>query len=194
MFKIMLKRFILILTLISSSLVSFNLQADELEQGFQAFSAGNYEQALRLWLPIAEKDNDKAQYNLGLLYAKGLGVEKNLKTAFIWYKRAAANGNTDAMYNLGIMYDKGRVIYRSTKDATKWWQKAAELGNASAQFNIAVEYAYGRNLGKDVDKAIMWWKKSAQQGNKDARAALYRTYSEGLFGQTVNPQEAKRWK
>ena len=190
----MLKRFTLLFIFISFSLATLNLQAGELEDGFQAFTAGNYEQALRLWLPIAEKDNDKAQYNLGLLYSKGLGVEKNLKTAFIWYKRAAANGNTDAMYNLGLMYDKGRVVYRSTKDATKWWLKAAELGNASAQFNIAVEYAYGRNLGKDVDKAIMWWKKSAQQGNKQARTALYRIYTEGLFGQTINPQEAKRWK
>lgn len=192
--QIMSRRFVLFFIFITSSLATFNLHAGELEQGFQAFSAGNYEKALRLWLPIAEKDNDKAQYNLGLLYAKGLGVEKNLKTAFIWYKRAAANGNTDAMYNLGLMYDKGRVIYRSTKDATKWWEKAAELGNAAAQFNIGVEYAYGRNLGKNVDKAIMWWKKSAQQGNKNARAALYKTYTEGLFGIPVNKQEANRWK
>jgi len=186
------KRFISLFTLLYCSLAA--VQASELEDGFEAFASGNYEQALRLWLPIAEKDDHKAQYNLGILYMKGLGVEKNLKTAFIWYKRAAANGNTDAMYNLGIMYDQGRVIYRSPKDATKWWKKAAELGNAAAQFNIAVEYAYGRSLGKDVDKAMMWWKKSAQQGHKDSRAALYRVYSEGLFGVTKNLQEAKRWK
>jgi len=188
----MLKQFILFLFLTPIHL-SATLAA-ELEDGFQAFTAGNYEQALRLWLPIAEKDNADAQYNLGILYQKGLGVEKNLKTAFIWYKRAAANGHTDAMYNLGIMYDKGRVVYRSPKDATKWWKKAAELGNASAQFNIGVEYFYGRNLGKDVPLAISWWKKSARQGNKDARAALYKTYSEGLYGTKKDMEEANRWK
>ena len=188
----MLKRFVLPLIILSLS--SSTVFATDLDDGFKAFTAGNYEQALRLWLPLAEKDNDKAQYNLGILYQKGLGVEKNPKTAFIWYKRASANGNTDAMYNLGIMYDHGKVIYRSPKDATKWWIKAAELGNEFAQFNIAVEYAYGRTLGKDVDKAIMWWKKSAAQGNKDSRAALYKTYTEGLFGTTPNPTEAKRWK
>lgn len=188
----MLKRFILSFVLISFSLST--AQAAELEDGFQAFKAGNYEQALRLWLPLAEKDNADAQYNLGILYQKGLGVEKNRKTAFIWYKRSAANGNTDAMYNLGIMYDRGKVVYRSPKDATRWWKKAAELGNAAAQFNIAVEYAYGRTLGKDVPQAIMWWKKSAQQGHKDSRAALYRVYSEGLFNVEKDLQEAKRWK
>ncbi len=188
----MLKRLTLSLIIFTSSLTT--LHAAELEDGFQAFKAGNYEQALRLWLPLAEKDNADAQYNLGILYQKGLGVEKNPKAAFIWYKRAAANGHTDAMYNLGIMYNKGRVIYRSPKDAIKWWKKAAELGNAEAQFNIAVEYFYGRTLGKDVTKALYWWKKSAQQGNKSSKAALYKVYSEGLYGIEKNLQEAKRWK
>lgn len=188
----MLKHFILSFILISFSLSV--VQGSELEDGFQAFKAGNYEQALRLWLPIAEKDDADAQYNLGILYQKGLGVEKNPKTAFIWYKRASANGHTDAMYNLGIMYDRGKVIYRSPKDATNWWKKAAELGNAAAQFNVAVEYAYGRTLGKDVPQAIMWWKKSALQGHKDSRTALYRVYSEGLFNIKKDLQEAKRWK
>ena len=186
----MLKHFILLFILFSQSA----LHAAELEDGFQAFKKGNYEQALRLWLPIAEKDNADAQYNLGILYQRGLGVEKNPKNAFIWYKRASANGHTDAMYNLGIMYNKGRVVYRSPKDAIKWWKKSAELGNAEAQFNIAVEYFYGRNLGKDIPKALMWWKKSAQQGNKSARAALYQTYSEGLYGVEKSQKEADRWK
>lgn len=186
----MLKHFILLFILFSQSTV----QAAELEDGFQAFKSGNYEQALRSWLPIAEKDNADAQYNLGILYQRGLGVEKNPKTAFIWYKRASANGHTDAMYNLGIMYNKGRVVYRSPKDAIKWWKKSAELGNAEAQFNIAVEYFYGRNMGKDVPKAIVWWKKSARQGNKSARAALYQVYSEGLYSIEKNLKEAKRWK
>lgn len=116
----MLKRFIF-----SSIIIFFSLsaQAAELEDGFQAFKTGNYEQALRSWLPLAEKDDADAQYNLGILYQKGLGVEKNPKTAFIWYKRASSNGHTDAMYNLGIMYDKGRVIYRSPKDATNGGKK-----------------------------------------------------------------------
>lgn len=187
----MLKHFILSTTLFLSLTAT---QASELEDGFQAFKLGNYEHALRLWLPIAEKDNADAQYNLGILYQKGLGVEKNIKTAFIWYKRASANGHTDAMYNLGIMYNKGRVVYRSPKDAIKWWKKAAELGNDAAQFNIAVEYFYGRSLGKDVPKALFWWKKSARQGNKDSRAALYKAYSEGLYSVEKNQQEANRWK
>ena len=188
----MLKRFTLSFVLIS--LFSSIVISAEPEDGFQAFTAGNYEQALRLWLPQAEKDNADAQYNLGVLYMKGLGVEKNLKTAFIWYKRASSNGHSDAMFNLGTMYNKGKGIYHSPVNADQWWLKAAELGNAAAQYNIAVKYAYGGSLGKDIDEAIKWWEKSALQGNKDARAALHKTYTEGLFDIPVNLQEANRWK
>jgi len=190
----MLKRFIISFFITPFLFFSILAQASELEDGFQAFSAGNYEQALRLWLPLAEKDNDKAQYNLGILYNKGLGVEKNEKTAFIWYKRASANGNTDAMYNLALMYNQGRVIYRSPKDAFKWWKKAAELGNAEAQFNLGVMYVYGRSVKQNTTEALKWWKASAKQGNKDARSVLHKTYSEGMFDVAVDPQEAKRWK
>ena len=44
----MLKRLVLSLLL---SLSAGSLHAAELEEGFQAFKAGYYEQALRLWLP-----------------------------------------------------------------------------------------------------------------------------------------------
>ena len=85
----MLKHVVLSFSLLVFS--SSTVFAGELDDGFKAFTAGNYEQALRLWLPLAEKDDDKAQYNLEILYQQGLGVEKNPKTAFIWYKRASAN-------------------------------------------------------------------------------------------------------
>ena len=40
-----------------------------------------------------EKGGVKAMYNLGFMYEKGLGVEKNLDEASKWYKLAAARGN-----------------------------------------------------------------------------------------------------
>lgn len=190
----MLKRFVLFFLILQLSFLSFIVNAGELEEGFQEFKTGNYEQALRLWHPLAEKDNDKAQYNIGILYNQGLGVEKNEKTAFIWFKRAASNGNTDAMYNLALMYNQGRVVYRSPKDAFKWWKKAAELGNDAAQFNLGVMYVYGRSVKKDTIEALKWWKQSAQQGNKDARDVLYKTYTEGMFDIPVDLKEAKHWK
>jgi len=185
------KAFILLLII---SFTSLSVTATELEDGFKAFANGDYQRAMQIWLPLAEKDNADAQYNIGILYMKGLGVSENKRTAFNWYKRAAKLGNTDAMYNLGIMYNKGKVMIRSPKDAIKWWTKAAELNNPHAQFNLGVQYAYGRIVRKDTDKAIRLWLSAAQQGHADARAALHQVYKDGLFGIPADQQKARQWK
>ena len=42
----------------------------------------------------AEKGNGLAMYNLGLAYAEGDGVEKNLSEAFVWLSLSSENGAT----------------------------------------------------------------------------------------------------
>lgn len=46
----------------------------QFEQAMTAYEAGHYSQALRLLQPLAQQDDAKAQYNLGLLYENGWGV------------------------------------------------------------------------------------------------------------------------
>lgn len=68
----------------------------------------------------AEQGNAKAQYNLGLCYAKGVGVEKDLKEAVKWYSKAAEQGNVDAQYNLGLCYQWGAGVDENYVEAYKW--------------------------------------------------------------------------
>ena len=37
-----------------------------------------------------------SQYNLAILYARGIGVEQNLTESYKWFALAAANGDADA--------------------------------------------------------------------------------------------------
>ena len=48
----------------------------------------------------AQLGDDAAQFNLGLAYAEGSGVEKNWELAAKWWQRAAAQDNKDATYAL----------------------------------------------------------------------------------------------
>ena len=40
-------------------------------------ASADYETALRVWKPLAEQGNVRAQFNLGVLYRDGQGVPKN---------------------------------------------------------------------------------------------------------------------
>ena len=44
----------------------------------------------------AEQGHPKAQYNLGVIYAKGRGITKDMDEAKKWYSLAAAQGDEHA--------------------------------------------------------------------------------------------------
>lgn len=82
---------------------------------------------------LANNGNAVAQYNLGIMYAEGLGVQENNKEAVKWFKLAAEQGDTGAQYNLGVMYTKGLGIKQDYNEAFRWFKLAAEQGNADAK-------------------------------------------------------------
>jgi hypothetical protein len=100
--------------------------------GYQSYLKGDYEAAYNEWLPLAELGDAEAQYNLGVLYDEGAGVEKDLSSAADWYRKAAEQGFMDAQTNLGIMYFHGQGVPRDHREAMKWFQQAASQGDREA--------------------------------------------------------------
>ncbi len=109
-----------------------------------AFESGDYETALNLWIPLAEKGNPEAQNYLGILYYLGLGTDKDYKQALEWYERAARAGHPDAQRNYGDMINFGRAgLKKDNKEAYKWYFAAAQQGNEKATRQIEVIAASG---------------------------------------------------
>jgi TPR repeat protein len=88
------------------------------------------------WYKLAAKlGNANAQYNLGLMYRKGLGVPQDNMTAVKWYRLAAEQGYAIAQYNLGTMYGLGQGVIQDNVYAHMWLNIAASSGNKSAVTN-----------------------------------------------------------
>ncbi len=64
----------------------------DLQAGTKAYDRGDYATALHEWRPLAEQGNRNAQFNLGVLYAKGLGEPQDLVQAHMWFNLSAAHG------------------------------------------------------------------------------------------------------
>ena len=90
-------------SLITTAILGFSLAsfhstawADTLEQqfqqGFEAATREDYQTAFKLWLPLAEQGNAKAQVLLGLAYLLGKGVQFNKSLAKEWFYKACDNG------------------------------------------------------------------------------------------------------
>ena len=90
----------LAIVLVVVLLFSLTRQPRRPEDGFAAYNAGNYAEALRLLHPLAEKGSAKAQGVLGDMYAKGHGVAQDYTAAQAWYSRAATAGDAEAKKKL----------------------------------------------------------------------------------------------
>ena len=62
----------------------------------------------------------------------GRGVEKDLKEAAKWYRKAAEQGHAYGQYNLGDMYENGKGVEKDRDEARKWYGKAAAQGHEEA--------------------------------------------------------------
>jgi TPR repeat protein len=100
--------------------------------GYQSYLKGDYLAAYEEWLPLAELGDAEAQFNLGVMYDEGAGIDQDLVTAASWYRKAANQGFVDAQTNLGIMCYYGQGITRDHAEAAKWFERAAGQGDQEA--------------------------------------------------------------
>jgi uncharacterized protein len=136
--------------------VPFAASADPFEDGASAFERGDYDTALRIWRPLAEHD-PLAAINLGVMYAEGLGVQKDAVEALRWLGPAALVGEPNAQMHLGVMLAEG--IGGRTPNyeaAAAWYRAAAEQGYPDAQVLLAFAYSLGEGVPEDYVAAHMW--------------------------------------
>jgi TPR repeat protein len=70
------------------------------EEGMAAYNRGDFVPAIRLFRPLAEAGNPKAQSVIGAMYRKGQGVAKSSSRAFMWFSLAAKRGDAKARVEL----------------------------------------------------------------------------------------------
>jgi hypothetical protein len=79
----------------------------EFELGQAAIVAQDYKTAIMQFALAANKGHVEAQYQIGVCYAEGKGVEWDLAEAVKWYRKAAEQGHAPAQLNLGLCYYDG---------------------------------------------------------------------------------------
>lgn len=137
------------------------------------------EEAFRWFLKAAKKGHIEAENFIGVFYAEGIYVEKNLTEAIKWYRLSALSGNVVAQANLGNRYYYGEGCKKDIAQAIKWWSLAADQGFDNAQVNLGDCYLNGEGVEADYEKAIKLFEKAAAQDNDYAQIKLAFCYRDG---------------
>lgn len=135
-----------------------------------------YQKALQGFLqiePLAKKIKPYLQYQIGMMYSKGLGTPVDNQKAIEYLEKSAELGNQYAKRSLALEYISGENIAKDTQKGISLLTECADSGDAFSCCKLGCLYLFGIDgIKKDKEKAIEWLNKSAEQGSEYARNLL----------------------
>lgn len=143
-------------------------RAAAVRAGVDAWTAGNYEAAVKAWQGPAAKNDPDALFNLGQAYKLGRGVPKDLVKAEASYGKAARLGHIAAADNYGIL------LFQTNRQqaAMPWLQSAADRGEPRAMYVLGIAAYNGDYAPKDWVRAYALITRAAATGLPQAAASL----------------------
>lgn len=131
-----------------------------------------------------------ARYNLGVLWANGIGVPRDPQDAANFFRDAARAGDTMAMLVIGQLVAQGAGAPQDRNQAEDWWRKAAETWQPEAVPDPARLVLAEPVL--DTRALVAFYIQRAQAGEPWAQAWLGRLYDIGVW-MTRDPAAAAFW-
>lgn len=147
----------------------------------------NEQQAKKFFENAATNGNPAAQYELAMMYEKGIGCEQSYELAATWMRRACLQKEPRAMVHKAkelISTDDEAAI----EQATALLVEAVQSGNAEAHYEYGLLLTGPNDTGKTNPEAINHIKTAAEKGWE--QAMLFMLFYEQSAG---NYKEAYRW-
>ena len=166
---------------------------DDFLVGANAYLDGDFSLALEFLYPLAEKGVPFAQYYMGEMFDRGLGINKNPKAAVKWFKAAYKNGVSRAGHNLAYIYFTGSAGFVDRQTALKIYHKEAKAGNSLSQVNLGHIYRTGNDVPQSDKVAVRWYREAAKNGNPVGMLQLGLAYYHGHGGVSWDYDTAYMW-
>ncbi len=94
--------------------------------------------ALKYFSMAAEQGHVESQFELGQMYAQGLGTPQRFEDAVKWYERAAQQGHAKAQFNLAFMMSHGQGVEENLLKAYEWYRISHLCGYDIARQSMEV--------------------------------------------------------
>ena len=152
----------------------------DMAAGWRAFTAGEYEAAVRAWQPLAEAGDHQAAVRAWQPLAEAgdhqaavrawqpLAEAGDHQAAVRAWQPLAEAGDHQAAYALGqafqLMGEAGRAV--------PWYEQAARRGVSEAQILLGTIYARGAGVPRDLVRAYAWLHRAAAKKSPNVALIL----------------------
>ncbi|EPX81607.1 tetratricopeptide repeat protein [Litoreibacter arenae] len=140
-----MKPFLALLVMLTPALADIETARDLMENS-------DFEAAYTELVPAARAGNADAEELIGIMYAMGLGVERDDVRAFEWYLRSSMKGHPGSQSAVGWYYEVGRGM--PAPDLTRaymWYTLSAIGGDPDAA--ISLEEVVKKMTPEMIEKA-----------------------------------------
>ncbi len=130
----------------------------------------------------AEHGCGSAQNNLGVILGGNYGVEKNVREALLWLKRAFRAGDTScAANNIAVTYRENGHL----RQAVRWFRKVDPSHDDGTLIQLGIHSYWGKGVLTDHEEAVRLFRRAVrgkniwESGRDDANFYLAIAYLEG---------------
>ena len=124
----------------------------EIEEARDLMETGKFAEAREALLPAARSGNADAEELIGVMYALGLGVEKDAERAFEWYLRASMKGHPGAQSGLGWYYELGIGMPAPDLVRAYLWYGLSSIGG-DPDAVLSLEEIQKKMTQEEIDRA-----------------------------------------
>ena len=158
-------------------------------------AADDHAGAIVIWLPLAERGDADAEFNLARSLLLAGGIRKDPGETMEWLRKSADRGNPRAQFLLASFYRQASHLARNDDEAAAWLRGVstqlkdgitacnrgdyptalklltplARFGEVSAQSRLGEIYERGKGVAPDLAEALKWYRLAADQGDFVAR-------------------------
>ena len=157
------------------------------QAGVSAYRSGDFDMALAQFSALAEDGDPNARYNLGIMYARGHGVDQDVTEATNWFIRTVEEESRDFDgYDLTLIEKTSPTVSDGVTGEIAFFKRLLGRSGPSAEYQAGVkafrvqDYATARALLEPL----------AQDGDPGAQGVLAFMYELGL-GVTANRETAR---
>ena len=133
------------------------------KKGEKYFRNGKCKKAFKYYLAAANEGNNAAVFDVGTMYWKGWGVEKDYHKAIEYFKKLSDTGSAHVTFLIGEI-----LASIDVSEAISYYEKAIQLGNKAAKERLdeIFEKQLEEQLILEMKRKLETFKKMGENNDK----------------------------